>query len=374
MKTPYYKCRGLLYGGALVLGSAVLALAALETAVRLTEADLRQIWPILYYVEGDCRFEGGDRELVRHSENPERLYELIPGAETSSRNCNHPGEIGKVLRYRINRLGFRGDREYSPEKPPGVYRIIVLGGSNTYGFSVSNGETYPERMQQLLDKRFPGRFEVWNAGINAYVMVQKTAYARELLERYAPDMLIFQDFNNSRRAFFYRDARYREHFRANPELYRENIPLMLSERRALRRLHHALLLRSALYRFVQVRILADRVARTLRRCPPGQQLWTCFGDDIQTRFDIYADGVNSRAFESFFSSSQPAALVHFKPLSKEFCIDDPERRLPGVTHFSFCGESKPPEYSEPHPPSWVYPWYARELVEKVVLPAYRRRT
>ena len=42
----------------------------------------------------------------------------------------------------INSLGFRS-HEFSPEKPPGIYRIIATGGSTTAGYESDIDHTYP---------------------------------------------------------------------------------------------------------------------------------------------------------------------------------------------------------------------------------------
>jgi lysophospholipase L1-like esterase len=51
---------------------------------------------------------------------------------------------------------------------PGRRKILCLGDSITYGIGLPDGETYPARLQAELERRYPGRFEVLNAGVNAY--------------------------------------------------------------------------------------------------------------------------------------------------------------------------------------------------------------
>jgi lysophospholipase L1-like esterase len=99
---------------------------------------------------------------------------------------------------RINALGFRG-RDFSPQKPPGTFRIICLGGSSTFGFHNSDTGTYPYLLQRLLDRRRLGtRVEVINAGFPYY----GTGNVRSLLEQelvhYDPDLLtLYAAFNDT---------------------------------------------------------------------------------------------------------------------------------------------------------------------------------
>lgn len=67
---------------------------------------------------------------------------------------------------RINSLGFR-DREYSVQKPPGVFRILCLGDSTTFGHWLPVEKTYSKVLEELLNRIWKSsgmRFEVINAG------------------------------------------------------------------------------------------------------------------------------------------------------------------------------------------------------------------
>lgn len=91
------------------------------------------------------------------------------------------------------------DREYSRAKPPGVYRIVILGDSTTLGWGVAVEETVPKILEaELNELQVPGydRFEVLNAGVGNYDTVQEVThyltYGREL----HPDLVILQYFIN----------------------------------------------------------------------------------------------------------------------------------------------------------------------------------
>ena len=95
-------------------------------------------------------------------------------------------------RTEANAQGFRGP-DISLKKPPNVYRIFCLGNSCTYGTGCYYSQTYPARLQELLDAAFgEDMIEVINAGVPGYSTLQELRYLQEDLRRYDPDMLIVQ--------------------------------------------------------------------------------------------------------------------------------------------------------------------------------------
>ncbi|HLY39430.1 MAG TPA: GDSL-type esterase/lipase family protein [Candidatus Binatia bacterium] len=67
---------------------------------------------------------------------------------------------------RTNAAGFRGPA-LPGAKPAGVYRIVALGDSFTFGFGVRERQAWPARLAALLDARTGGtpRVEVVNLGV-----------------------------------------------------------------------------------------------------------------------------------------------------------------------------------------------------------------
>lgn len=56
-------------------------------------------------------------------------------------------------------------RGYSVEKPSGTFRIVVLGDSFTFGQGVKKDETFPKKLELILNKSATGtKFEVINLG------------------------------------------------------------------------------------------------------------------------------------------------------------------------------------------------------------------
>lgn len=131
--------------------------------------------------------------------------ELIPNAE--SRYISEQGEFDVDIR--INSLGLR-DREYTVEKPAGVYRILVLGDSPVIGIEVPGEDTFPNRLEQLLNENKPGGYEVLNAGMQGYSPILYYLFLKEKGLQLDPDMVLVNisvtdatdDYDHAKRAEF----------------------------------------------------------------------------------------------------------------------------------------------------------------------------
>ncbi len=145
--------------------------------------------------------------------------EILLGAKYSARRENHfncfrwdsdllwvlkPSYEGKAWNQTIitNASGFRGTREY--ESPFEGMRIITLGDSRTYGFSVDEKETYSWVLEETL-KNQGIKAEVINAGVHGYSAVQCRWYFERLLD-YQPDAIVFAPGYNDRRYLVVRPA------------------------------------------------------------------------------------------------------------------------------------------------------------------------
>jgi hypothetical protein len=128
--------------------------------------------------EGTLRLFGYGK-LLMYDTHPLLLWVPRP-----SQRC-----LSKVnlRRETVNAEGFRG-AEISREKPSGVFRVACLGDSVTFGWGVSDAETYEAVLEGRL--REGGlRCEVLNAGVNAYCANQEYVYLREKVLDYAPDLV-----------------------------------------------------------------------------------------------------------------------------------------------------------------------------------------
>jgi len=69
----------------------------------------------------------------------------------------------KDVEYETNTLGLRG-----PEIVSGKELLLVLGDSFTEGFGLSNSDTFPARLEQVLHTRGLGQVQVINGGVTGY--------------------------------------------------------------------------------------------------------------------------------------------------------------------------------------------------------------
>jgi lysophospholipase L1-like esterase len=98
----------------------------------------------------------------------------------------------------INSEGLR-DREFSPEKPPGVYRVMMLGDSTTFGWGVKEEDTAAKLLERKLNADLPvgyKRAEVMNTGVGNYDTVQEVTYYETIGREYHPDLVVLVFFIN----------------------------------------------------------------------------------------------------------------------------------------------------------------------------------
>lgn len=84
---------------------------------------------------------------------------------------------------------FAGDRG-AGWRPEAAHRILCVGDSHTYGAFVSAEESYPGRLQRLLDRYAPGAYSVVNLGIPGMNTAQVRDRLRAALGGDRPDTVI----------------------------------------------------------------------------------------------------------------------------------------------------------------------------------------
>ena len=117
------------------------------------------------------------------SDDPEQLYGLKPGARLEL------AAGSRVVTYAINSLGFR-DEEFTEQKPDGVFRILALGDSMTFGPGVNVEETYPKVLERLLNEQEEDRYQVINAGASGYSAYEELVTWRNRGDDLDPDLVI----------------------------------------------------------------------------------------------------------------------------------------------------------------------------------------
>jgi hypothetical protein len=119
------------------------------------------------------------RDNYRLSDNPRLQYELIPGSRDGQ--------------FKISAAGIR-DKEYALPKPPGVFRILVIGDSIVYGFGIPQSDPISEQMEELLQRQASprvSRFEVLNLGVTGYNMDQVVENLRTRGMSFRPDLIVY---------------------------------------------------------------------------------------------------------------------------------------------------------------------------------------
>jgi hypothetical protein len=98
----------------------------------------------------------------------------------------------------INSHGLR-DREYPQAKPPGTYRIVMLGDSTCFGWGVPMDQTVAKILERGLNTgSLPSyrHFEVLNTGVGNYDTVQEVAHYENYDRAFHPDLVILEYFIN----------------------------------------------------------------------------------------------------------------------------------------------------------------------------------
>ena len=187
----------------------IFGLLLSELIIRLTDVDWRYVRKNLFYQQAD---------LPSHVPvfDPDIMFKLRPGSQN-----DYHGDYGSY-RVTVNSLGARG-KEVVSRKPPHVFRILCFGGSNVYGFAVSDNQTWPAQLESQLNRKHSDAFEVINFGVCAHVGVQMAALARESIHRLNPDLVIFA-LSNLDSIPFLSGEPVKPYFEAKPDFWRMLIP------------------------------------------------------------------------------------------------------------------------------------------------------
>jgi len=129
----------------------------------------------------------GYGNLEIYQPDPKLYWRLKPNQDCYTKIGHKP--------VHVNSQGTRGP-EFQTEKPAGSLRIVSLGDSRTFGWGLTDEETYSRRLERLLQAGAGGRkVEVINAGVNAWSYPQMLVYFRDFALKYQPDYVILGDAN-----------------------------------------------------------------------------------------------------------------------------------------------------------------------------------
>ena len=151
----------------LVLGlaTAAMLLAAAEISVRVFD-------PF-----GISHFEESSKLWLDYVSDPLLVFRLPP----------HTRKTYQGVMISTNALGFR-DREIE-RKQDGELRILLLGDSITFGYGVSDEETYGRKLESILTSELGRKVRTVNAGMGGFNTVQEAAFLENQAAAIDPDVV-----------------------------------------------------------------------------------------------------------------------------------------------------------------------------------------
>ncbi len=118
--------------------------------------------------------------------DPEIGHRLVPG----QKSFTHDKKVT------INSAGIR-DAEYPRQAGPGVYRILALGDSQTFGNGLALEDTWPKQLQAELNRKAGGNtYEVLNCGVPGTDNWQHELWLGRMLERYRASGVVLAFYVN----------------------------------------------------------------------------------------------------------------------------------------------------------------------------------
>jgi hypothetical protein len=113
-----------------------------------------------------------------------------------ARTIKHAPGSKKGVEWEINEKGYRGPK-FDENKPDGVIRIIVYGGSAAFDMMVSEGKDWPHQVQKKLRESGLANVEVINAGIMGHTALESVGKLFAEGFAFKPDyVLIYNAWND----------------------------------------------------------------------------------------------------------------------------------------------------------------------------------
>jgi lysophospholipase L1-like esterase len=139
---------------------------------------------IVPLVLGECVARFGRRQLTSFDDRSFRV-----SAWSFRPNSHHESYVGVPVA--INNLGLRGS-DTTIAKPPGVFRIIGVGDSITFGYGVRVEDTFLQVLERDLNASAPAgvRYEVINAGVPATGLEYYTHFIEHDAPALQPDLIL----------------------------------------------------------------------------------------------------------------------------------------------------------------------------------------
>ncbi len=176
-------------------------------------------------------------KTYRLSENKKLLYELLPNSKVKN----------KGVEFKINSSGFR-DKDYQARKPRKT-RLICVGDSITYGWTIPLEDTYHKQLERLFRSESYD-VDVMGMGVVGYNTVQEYHLIKDKALDFNPDMIILQiAMNDFERTVTIRT--YQEGRRLSLRLYHDYaIPFIIKKTT----LTYSLMKNSHLFKFINLKL------------------------------------------------------------------------------------------------------------------------
>ncbi len=119
------------------------------------------------------------------------LWRNQPSTEKTARVNPRTFERDDTWTIKINSDGFRGPPELFKGRDDGIYRILCIGDSVTFGFNVDQDAPFAHRIEEALRRQHPGRrIEVINAGVVGWTWVQGLGFLQREGLSLHPNLII----------------------------------------------------------------------------------------------------------------------------------------------------------------------------------------
>lgn len=140
-------------------------------------------------------------------------------------NANYDPQLG--WDYQIAASRIRGPRKTGP-KPAGMFRVIALGDSFTWGIEVKDDECFPHYLEKILQGRQAA--EVFNMGVGSYGIDQMLLKYERHGRPLRPDVVVLgifpHDYDRTRLSFYsYSKPIFRRDEKTGPYVL-ENVPVL----------------------------------------------------------------------------------------------------------------------------------------------------
>ena len=185
------------------------------TAMALSGASVLVALEFGLRITSEGQFSTSFRDLFM---NDDRIgYRLRPDTTIRYQTTEFDTEVS------TNSIGLRDD-EVGP-KPPGEYRILVLGDSMTLAVQVPSEETFAHVLEERLNGAAAGlaRYRIINAGVQGYGTVEQYLFLEQLPDVVEPDLVLLMVYAGND-AVESADAEFRL-LLANPDDYPGRAPV-----------------------------------------------------------------------------------------------------------------------------------------------------